>query len=105
MTPEEREAWLDHLAETDEPPGEEDWEDFAPLTAEEIAQTREGAAAGPAIWAAMAGRRGPGQPGSARTYPGESASTAAAFWVRDDIGCHACLHRPGAVRRHSGRGR
>ena len=79
MTPEEREAWLDHLAETDEPPGEEDWEDFAPLTAEEIAQTREGAAAGPAIWAAMAGRRGPGQPGSARTYPGESASTAAAF--------------------------
>ena len=68
MTPEEREAWLDHLAEADEPPDlydEDDGEDFAPLTAEELAAAREGAAAGPAVWAAVAGRRGPGQPGSA----------------------------------------
>jgi hypothetical protein len=82
MTPEEREVWLDHLAEADEPPDlddEEDGEDFASLTAEEIAEAREGAAAGPAVWAAVAGRRGPGQPGSARVYPGESASRAASF--------------------------
>jgi hypothetical protein len=79
MTPEQLEAWLDHLAETGEPPEEEDWEDFAPLTAEELAEAREGAAAGPAVWAAIAGRRGPGQPGSARVFPGESASQAASF--------------------------
>ena len=76
MTAEEREAWLDHLAEADEPPGpeDEDWADFAPLTAEELAEAREGAAAGPAVWAGLAGRRGLGQPGSARIYPGESAA-------------------------------
>ena len=81
MTAEEREAWLDHLAETDEPPGpeEEDRADVAPLTAEELAGAREGAAAGPAVWAGLAGRRGPGQSGSARIWPGESASPAAAF--------------------------
>jgi hypothetical protein len=78
----ERETWLDRAREHDEPPGldaNEDWEDFTPLTAEELAEAREGAAAGPAVWAAMAGRRGPGQPGSARAYPGESASQAASF--------------------------
>jgi len=80
MTAEEREAWLGHLAETDEPPEEEeDCEDFAPLTAEELAEAREGAAAGPAVWAGLAGHRGPGQPASARVYPGESCSPAAAF--------------------------
>ena len=81
MTAEEREAWLDHLAEADEPPDpeDEDWADFAPLTTEELAEAREGAVAGPAVWAGLAGRRGPGQPGSARNYPGESVSTAAAF--------------------------
>ena len=82
MTAEEREAWLDHLAEADEPPDveeEEDPEDYAPLTAEELAEVREGAAAGPAAWAGLAGRRGPGQPGSARVYPGESCSLAASF--------------------------
>jgi hypothetical protein len=31
------------------------------------------------VWAAVAGRRGPEQPGSARVYPGESASRAASF--------------------------
>jgi hypothetical protein len=81
MTAEEREAWLDHLAGADEPPGpeEEDWADFGPLTAAELAGAREGAAAGPAVWAGLAGRRGPGQPGSARIWPGESCSPAASF--------------------------
>jgi len=81
MTAEEREAWLDYLAETDEPPDleEEEPEDRKPLTAEELAEVREGAATGPAVWAGLAGRRGPGQPGSARFYPGESCSPAAAF--------------------------
>ena len=85
MTAEEREAWLDHLAEADEAPDleeEEDPEDYAPLTAEELAEVREGAAAGPAVWAGLAGRRGPGQPGSARVYPGESCSPAASFGSR-----------------------
>src|SRR5262249_49500862 len=78
----ERETWLDRAREHDEPPdldANEHWEDFTPLTAEELAGAREGAAAGPAVWAAIVGRRGPGQPGSARVYPGESCSTAASF--------------------------
>src|SRR6266567_2521436 len=82
MTPEEREAWLDRLAEPDEPPDleEEDWEDFEPLTADELAEVEK--AAGDellAVEAATTGRRGPGQPGSARVFPGESSSPAAAF--------------------------
>ena len=80
MTAEEREAWLDRLAEADEPPAEEDWEDFAPLTADELAEVEE--AAGDellAVEAATTGRRGPGQPGSARVFPGESSSPAASF--------------------------
>ena len=82
MTAEEREAWLDRLAEADEPPGleEEDWEDFEPLTADELAEVEN--AAGDellAVEAATTGRRGPGQPGSARVFPGESSSPAAAF--------------------------
>jgi hypothetical protein len=43
MTAAEREAWLDHLAESGEPPGEED-EDFEPLTAAELAEVRAAAA-------------------------------------------------------------
>src|SRR6266853_1945589 len=66
MTAAEREAWLDHLAE-------EDLEDFAPLTAEELAEIRE--FAGP--WAGCRAGGGPGQPGSARVFPGESGSRAA----------------------------
>jgi len=78
----ERDTWMDRAREHDDPPGldaDEDGEDFAPMTAEELAEVREGAAAGPAVWAAVAGRRGPGQPGSARVYPGESCSAAASF--------------------------
>src|SRR5512142_1126632 len=77
MTPAEREAWLDWLCEHDEPPGED--EDAGPLTPEELAGI--GAAAADellAVAAASTGRRGPGQPGSARTFPGGSASAAAA---------------------------
>jgi hypothetical protein len=81
MTPEEREAWLDGLAEAGEPPDleEEDPEDWEPLTAEELAEIREFAEADARVWAGIAGRRGPGQPGSARIYPGESCSPAASF--------------------------
>ena len=39
----EREAWLDRVCEHDEPPEpEEEYEDFAPLTAEELAEIRRG---------------------------------------------------------------
>ena len=80
MTPEDREAWLDWVCEHDEPPGEEDDEDFAPLTPEELAEIREATADELlAVEAASAGRRGPGQPGSARVFPGQSSSPAAAF--------------------------
>src|SRR6516225_2266219 len=80
MTPEDREAWLDWVCEHDEPPGEEDDEDFAPLTPEELAEIREATADELlAVEAASAGRRGPGQPGSARVFPGQSSSPAAGF--------------------------
>ena len=78
VTAEERGAWLDRLAEADEPPDpdEEDPEDGEPLTADELAEIRAFAESGGGPWAGVAGRRGPGQPGSARIYPGESASRA-----------------------------
>jgi hypothetical protein len=81
MTAAEREASLDRLCELDE--GyceEEDEEDYEPFTAEELAEIREAAADELlAVTAATTGRRGPGQPGSARTFPGESCSPAAGF--------------------------
>ncbi len=59
---------------------EEEFADYAPLTGEELAEIREAAADELlAVGAATSGRRGPGQPGSARVFPGESASPAAAF--------------------------
>jgi hypothetical protein len=76
----ERETWLDRAREHDEPPGPEQYEDYAPLTEEELAGIREAAADELlAVGAATSGRRGPGQPGSARVFPGESSSPAAAF--------------------------
>src|ERR1700749_2982667 len=80
MTAGERQASLDRLCEQDEPPEEEDYEDYDPLTAEELAEGREAAAdALLAVKAATTGRRGPGQPGSARVFPGKSSSPAAGF--------------------------
>src|SRR4249920_1181875 len=77
----EREDWLDRAREHDEPPGEDgEDEEYAPLSAEELAEIEE--AAGDellAVKAASTGRRGPGEPGSARVFPGESSSPAAAF--------------------------
>src|SRR5256885_449287 len=74
----ELETWLDRAREHDEPPGED--EEYAPLSVEELAEIEEAAADELlAVKAATTGRRGPGQPGSARAFPGESASPAAAF--------------------------
>ena len=79
-TAEERAAWLDRVAEADEPPEPEEYEDVAPLTAAELAEIRQAAADELlAVEAATTGRRGPGQPGSARVFPGESSSRAASF--------------------------
>ena len=76
----ERESWLDRAREHDEPPPVEEYEDHEPLTEEELAGIREAAADELlAVGAASTGRRGPGQPGSARVFPGESSSRAAAF--------------------------
>ena len=77
----EREVWLARAREHDEPPGEdEDDGHFEPFTPEELAEIDEAAADELlAAKAASTGRRGPGQPGSARTFPGESSSPAAAF--------------------------
>jgi hypothetical protein len=86
MTEEEREAWL--AAEEDEPFDPEEWQDpddppppgEDELTPEELAGIREAAADELlALKAAFPGRRGPGQPGSARLFPGESTSPAAGF--------------------------
>jgi uncharacterized protein DUF222 len=83
MTAAELEASLDRLCEQDEghPEDEADqYGDFIPLTPEELAEIRQAAADELlAVKAATTGRRGPGQPGSARVFPGESSSPAAAF--------------------------
>src|SRR6478735_391428 len=61
----------------DEP---EEYEDYGSLTGEELAEISEAAADELlAVEAATSGRRGPGQPGSARVFPGQSCSPAAAF--------------------------
>src|SRR5689334_7167563 len=76
----ERETWLDRAREHDDPPLDEEYADHEPLTAEELAEIGEAAADELlAVEAATTGRRGPGQPGSARVFPGESSSPAAAF--------------------------
>ena len=78
----ERDTWLDRAREHDDPPPPEpeEYEDYAPLTGEELAEIREAAVDELlAVEAATTGRRGPGQPGSARVFPGESSSPAAAF--------------------------
>jgi Domain of unknown function (DUF222) len=91
MTVAEREAWLDRLCEQDDDPSDapqEYWdpESSAPppgedeLTEQELAGIREAATDEMlALDAASTGRRGPGQAGSARVFPGESASRAAGF--------------------------
>ena len=80
MTAEERKAGLDWVCEHDEPLGEEEEEDYIPLTAAELAEIDEASADELlAVKAAITGRRGPSQPGSARVFPGESVSPAAAF--------------------------
>ena len=83
MTAQEREASLDRLCEQDEGYREDEADEyggFEPFTAEELAEIREAAADEMlAVEAAAAGRRGPGQPGSARVFPGESSSPAAGF--------------------------
>jgi hypothetical protein len=93
MTTGEREAWLDRLCAQDDDPSDEPQEYWDPesstpppgedeLTAEELAGAREAAADEMlALDAASTGRRGPGQAGSARVFPGESASRAAGFGV------------------------
>jgi len=79
-TAQERQEWLDRVCGHDEPPEPEEYEDYAPLTAAELAEIREAAADDLlAVEAATTGRRGPGQPGSARVFPGESSSPAASF--------------------------
>src|SRR5580704_4752732 len=81
MTAAKFEASLDRLCELDEGPGEDEDEDYyPPLTPEEVAEIREAAADELlAVKAATTGRRGPGQPGSDRVFPGESCSPAAGF--------------------------
>jgi hypothetical protein len=43
MTAQEREEWLDRVCEQDEPPEPEEYEDFDPLTPEELAEVRQAA--------------------------------------------------------------
>jgi hypothetical protein len=93
MTAAEREAWLDRLCEQDDDPFDDPQEHWDPassapppgedeLTAEELTGVREAAADEMlALDAASTGRRGPGQAGSARVFPGESASRAGGFGV------------------------
>src|SRR5690348_4324910 len=76
----ERGTWLDRAGGHDERPLEQQYADYEPLTAQELAEIREAAADELlAVQAATTGRRGPGQPGSAQVFPGESSSPAAGF--------------------------
>src|SRR5690242_14341107 len=80
MTAAELEAGLDWVSEHDEPPGPDEFEDVEPFTPEELAEIQAAAADELlAVEAATTGRRGPGQPGSARIFPGQSVSPAAGF--------------------------
>ena len=91
VTAAEREAWLDRLCAQDDDPSDapqeyRDPESCAPppgqdeLTEQELAGIAAAAADEMlALDAASTGRRGPGQAGSARVFPGESASRAAGF--------------------------
>jgi Domain of unknown function (DUF222) len=102
MSEQEWLAWCEATAGQDEPFDPEEWYDPEgppppgedELTAAELAEIAEAvegvarAAADGArlsiagalgVLAASAGRRGPGQPGSAQVFPGESSSQAAAF--------------------------
>jgi hypothetical protein len=91
VTAAEREAWLDRLCQLDDDPADapqEYWdpESCAPppgqdeLTEQELAGIAEAAADEMlALDAASTGRRGPGQAGSARVFPGMSDSRAAGF--------------------------
>src|SRR5689334_24799003 len=91
MTAAEREAWLDRLCAQDNDPADAPQEYWDPgscapppgqdeLTADELAGAAEAAADEMlALDAASTGRRGPGQAGSARVFPGESDSRAAGF--------------------------
>src|SRR5690349_17872390 len=93
MTAAEREAWLDRLCQLDDDPADgpqEYWdpESCAPppgqdeLTEQELAGAAEAAADEMlGLDAASTGRRGPGQAGSARRFPGASDSRAAGFGV------------------------
>jgi hypothetical protein len=76
----ERETWLDLARKYDDPPEPEESGGFPGLTPDEVAEIEDAAADELlAVEAATTGRRGPGQPGSARVFPGESCSPAAAF--------------------------
>ena len=76
----ERETWLDRAREHDDPPEPEESGGFPGLTPDEVAEIEDAAADELlAVEAASTGRRGPGQPGSARVFPGQSSSPAAAF--------------------------
>jgi hypothetical protein len=83
MTAAELEAALDRVCEQDEGHPEDEADEYGdaePLTSEELAEVREAAADELlAVEAATTGRRGPGQPGSARVFPGQSSSPAAGF--------------------------
>jgi hypothetical protein len=76
----ERETWLDRAREHDDPPGPEESGGLPGLTPDEVAEIEDAAADELlAVEAATTGRRGPGQPGSAQVFPGQSSSPAAAF--------------------------
>jgi hypothetical protein len=91
MSPAEREAWLDRLCQLDDDPSDGPQEYWDPqscapppgqdeLTAEELAGAAEAAADEMlGLDAASTGRRGPGQAGSGRVFPGVSDSRAAGF--------------------------
>ena len=99
-TAQEREAWLDPVLRARRTTrAEEECKDFAPLTAEELAEVEGRRDDLLAVEAATTGRRGPGQPGSARVFPGRVVQPGGVVRAGDDAGCAAGLRGPGGRRR------
>ena len=117
MTAADREAWLDRLCAQDDDPFDDPQEYWDPeasapppgedeLTGQELAGV--GAAAADemlALDAASTGRRGPGQAGSARVFPGVSESRAAGFGVGMAWDVTPGVRPAGSGRRRRGRWR
>jgi hypothetical protein len=114
VTDEDEPWWLEEGGPDpleDDPPGEYDLREIAAgcrQAAEDQARAaanaaRLGLTGAMAAVAALNGRRGPGQPGSAQVFPRGVPRPGGAVRVRDVVRCDAGAAGAGRVRRRGGR--